>query len=83
MPTTPNASEPGEHAPYLRVVRGDATPEEIAALTAVLTVRTAQTAHEGTAADGGPHSGWRDRSRLLRAPLRPGPSAWRAAYHPG
>jgi Acyl-CoA carboxylase epsilon subunit len=65
--------------PVLRVVRGDATPEEIAALVAVLLSR----------AGGGdlarrPHhqvmrsrSAWSDRSRQLRGPLRPGPGAWR------
>ena len=68
---------PGE--PALRVIRGDATPEEIAALVAVLLSRPA---------DAGPPprpapSAWADRSRLLRRPLFPGPGAWRRSGLPG
>jgi len=38
MPRTADDDQPGAR-PLLRVVRGDATPEEIAALVAVLAVR--------------------------------------------
>ena len=61
--------------PPLRLVRGDASPEEIAALFAVL-----------SAASGGdeapaprPTSAWTSRERLVRRPLTPGPGAWRAS----
>jgi hypothetical protein len=64
--------------PVLRVVRGDATPEEIAALVAVLLSRTAA----GEAARRAP-SAWADRSRQLRRPLVPGPDAWRRSALPG
>ena len=68
-----------ERRPVLRVVRGDATPEEIAALVAVLLTRPAE--------DGGPPrrvpSAWSDRSRLLRRPLFPAPDAWRRSALPG
>ena len=60
--------------PSLRVVRGDATPEEIAALVAVLAARG-----DGEAGSQ-PRSVkniWSDRSRLLRRPLATGPGAWR------
>ncbi|RCV48413.1 acyl-CoA carboxylase subunit epsilon [Marinitenerispora sediminis] len=69
-------SRPGAH---LRVVRGDPTPEEVAALVAVLTARAraARAAREAAAAPR--RSAWRDPSRLLRAPLRPGPDAWRTS----
>jgi Acyl-CoA carboxylase epsilon subunit len=64
----------------LRVVRGDATPEEIAAVVAVLLSRAA-------AADEPPSrpapSAWADRSRQLRRPLHPGPDAWRRSALPG
>lgn len=70
----------GTDQPRLRVVRGDATPEEIAALVTALGART-RAAH--TAATGVPRSGpvsrWADRSRQLRRPLPQGPDAWRAA----
>jgi hypothetical protein len=66
-------SAPGQ--PPLRLVRGDASPEEIAALFAVL-----------SAASGGeeapaprPTSAWASRARLVRRPLIPGPGAWRAS----
>ena len=66
--------------PVLRVVRGDATPEEIAALVAVLMSRPAS----GAGAPARPaHSAWSDRSRLLGRPLHPGPGAWRRSALPG
>jgi hypothetical protein len=66
--------------PLLRVIRGDATPEEIAALVAVLAARGGD-----DDAPGPPRSvknGWSDRSRLLRRPLSPGPGAWRGSGLP-
>ncbi len=76
--------------PLLRVIRGNATAAETAALIAALAVSRATaaraaaggTAASGTAAGGGTMSGWRDRARLLRAPLRHGPGAWRASALP-
>lgn len=73
-----------ENKPFLRVVRGDPTPEEVAALVAVLTARAAA-AREGAGERRA--SRWADRSRLLRGPaaeaLRPrGPGAWRASGLP-
>ena len=67
--------------PVLRVIRGDATPEEIAAVLAVLLSRAA-------ASDAPPParpvpSAWSDRSRLTRRPLFPGPDAWRRSALPG
>jgi hypothetical protein len=73
--------------PFLQVVRGDATAEEIAALVAVLTAR-AQVGAEGPASDGGRVvSRWADRSRMVRGPVgeaaRPrGAGAWRASTLP-
>jgi hypothetical protein len=66
--------------PVLRVVRGDATPEEIAAVLAVLLSRAAPS--EGDAPRPVP-SAWADRSRQLRRPLFPGPDAWRRSALPG
>jgi Acyl-CoA carboxylase epsilon subunit len=61
--------------PLLRVVRGDPSPEELAALVAVLTGRGGPAGPEP-----GPRSRWADRSVLLRPSLpTPGPGAWHAA----
>lgn len=74
--------------PFLRVVRGDPGPEEIAALVAVLTAR-AQAAAAARADEVGAArpSRWADRSRLVRDTfaneIRPrGPGAWRASALP-
>jgi Acyl-CoA carboxylase epsilon subunit len=68
--------------PFLRVVRGEPTAEEIAALVAALT--TAHAPRAGAAPGGRSHRGslWADRSRLVRRPLAPGPGAWRASAFP-
>jgi len=69
----------------LRVVRGIPTAEELAALTAVLSalqtrsILNASAAHPPSQPRG---SGWRDRSALIGAPLRPGPGAWRRSARP-
>jgi hypothetical protein len=60
-----------ENTPLLRVVRGEATPEEIAALVAVLTAR-AQGAGDAPAPR---RSAW--ATPVLRRPLTPGSGAWR------
>jgi Acyl-CoA carboxylase epsilon subunit len=65
--------------PVLRVVRGDATPEEIAAVVAVLLSRPALDSPPPRRAP----SAWADRSRQLRGPLFPGPDAWRRSALPG
>jgi hypothetical protein len=63
--------------PRLRVVRGEPSEEELAALTAVV---LAVSAGEG---DNPPPSArpsaWADRSVLLRRAPHPGPGAWRAS----
>jgi Acyl-CoA carboxylase epsilon subunit len=62
--------------PLLRIVRGDATPEEIAALVAVLTAR-AESAADTRAPS---RSAWADP--VLRQPLPHGPSGWRRSALP-
>ncbi|WP_017538592.1 MULTISPECIES: acyl-CoA carboxylase subunit epsilon [Nocardiopsis] len=76
---------PAPDGPHLSVVRGDPSAEEVAALVAVLTARAraAQAARAAAEAAPGPRSAWRDRSRLLRRPVRPGPGAWARSFHPG
>jgi hypothetical protein len=70
--------------PYLQVVRGDATPEEIAALVVTLSALAAARASAGAAAraSAAPASGWTDRSRLLRTPVHPSPGGWRRSALP-
>jgi hypothetical protein len=61
----------------LKIVNQDATPEEIAAIVAVLSTLQAP----GEAPDK-PRSLWAARQRRTRAALRPGPGAWRASALP-
>jgi hypothetical protein len=70
-------TEPAPTEPRLRIVSGDPTPEEIAALTAVLLAR-GDNAPAGTEAP----SQWRSRARNVRPPLTAGPGAWRASGLP-
>ena len=69
-------------APYLRVVHGDATPEEVAALVAALAA--VATARASAAAEDKPKrlSAWTDRSRLLRPAVHPSPGGWRKSALP-
>jgi hypothetical protein len=66
-----------EGRPFLRVVKGDPTPEELAALVAVL------------ASLGGPAAAtprrtpeWNAPRRLHRVPVPHGPGGWRASGLP-
>jgi len=68
--------------PALKVVAGHPSAEELAALivalSAVLAARGGPAGQPGRAA-----SGWADRSRMMNAPLRPEPDAWRRSARPG
>lgn len=63
--------------PILRVVKGDPTPEELAALVAVIAARNAAAAN--AAADAKPRirSAWGEPARMARPPHRHGPDQWR------
>jgi hypothetical protein len=65
-----------DNTPVLRVVRGDATPAEIAVLVAVLAARE----QGGGDAPAPTRSAWADP--MLRRPLVPGPGAWRRSALP-
>jgi hypothetical protein len=66
-----------ERTPLLRVVKGDATPEEIAALVAVV-----------ASLPGGDQAAprrtpeWRVHRRKMRTSYRRGPGGWRASALP-
>jgi len=74
--------QPGR-GPVLEVVRGQPSAEELAALTVVLAAALARLDGAGRGRPGRSASGWASRSRGLRAPLRPGPDAWRRSARPG
>ena len=63
--------------PTLRVVKGDPTDEELAALVTALANRRAPGAPQSERP-----STWAAYWRSVRAPLRHGPSAWRASALP-
>ena len=66
--------------PRLQIVRGDPTPEQIAALVAVLTTRL-QPAGQARSGEASRY-GWSSRSHLMRGPLSRGRGAWRASALP-
>lgn len=66
--------------PVLRLVRGKATREELAAVVAVLVARAAGGPAAAVAAPA--PSRW-SHGVGLRRPLPSGPGAWRAVYAPG
>lgn len=66
-----------EERPRLRLVRGAASPEELAALVAVLSA-----AAEDPEPAGPAPSQWCARDRGLRRALVPGRGAWRASAYP-
>ena len=64
--------------PVLRVVRGEPTAEELAALVAVLGARSAGGAPPPAAA----RSAWSDPAGLVRRPLAHGPGRWTRSSRP-
>ncbi len=75
-------TETGSDAPrpLLRVVRGDPTPEELAALVAVIAARSVATA--GVRPQY-PRSAWGHPASAVRRDHRPGPDGWRRSALPG
>ena len=63
---------------HLRIVKGNPSDEEVAALVAV--VATLGAAEESGSAK--PKSAWSDRRALVRESLPHGPGAWRASGMP-
>jgi acyl-CoA carboxylase epsilon subunit len=70
----------GAERPLLRVVRGEPTPAELAALVSVLAARRVAAARAGGAP---PRSAWGAPAALVRRAIAPGPSAWRRSGLPG
>ena len=74
-----DAGSAPQERPVLRVVSGNPTPEDIAALVAVVAAASAGGGDTGAPAVP---SEWAERSRMLRKPLQPGPHAWWASGLP-
>jgi hypothetical protein len=71
-------SDAEQARPALHIVRGNPTPEEIAALTAVVTVAAA--ASDDSLGSAAARGRWSDPALTHRRPLLPGPGAWRSAH---
>ena len=63
--------------PDIRIVRGNPTPAEVAAVTAVLSGVLEELADERGRELGTGTSAWQRSQRSLRVPLAPGHGAWR------
>ncbi|WP_028635740.1 acyl-CoA carboxylase epsilon subunit [Nocardioides sp. URHA0032] len=70
-------SSPAEQQPFLRVIRGDATPEEVAAVVAVLAALRAP-----AAAPARVRPEWNAPHRVVRRTLPHGPGGWRSSGLP-
>jgi hypothetical protein len=70
--------------PLIRVVKGDPTPAEFAALVAVISAKlnSAPAAEPDDSAAWHAAPRWSAYWRSTRQPLRPGPGAWRASALP-
>ncbi|MBH5135202.1 acyl-CoA carboxylase subunit epsilon [Streptomyces sp. PU10] len=66
----------------IKVVRGNPTPEELAAALTVVRARAATAAAEPSTTDR-PHDAWSDPSRIATHRLpHPGPTTWGRTYWP-
>lgn len=67
----------------LRVEGGSPTPEELAAVVAVLTAAVADANEQTTKALGQPKTSWNRSNAMLRGALKPGFGQWTASTRPG
>ncbi|RYZ32571.1 MAG: acyl-CoA carboxylase subunit epsilon [Propionibacteriaceae bacterium] len=74
---TTSETTPEPAKPLLRVVKGDLTAEELAALVAVVQARCAASAAAAAGQVRKPRSEWGHPARAARTPLRVGPDQWR------
>jgi hypothetical protein len=74
--------EPVETAPLLRIVKGDPTPEQVAALVTVVSAMAAGAAEAASRRER-PAPAWAAHHRKHRPPHRPGPGAWRLGAREG
>jgi len=60
----------------IRIVSSNVTPEEIAAVTAVVRAALVEAAEHASSDESAPRSGWARSQRPIRQPMNPGPGAW-------
>jgi len=77
--TEPDEPTPEERRAAFRIVRGEPTDEEVAALTVVLAAAAASAV---TTAPAAVRDRWSDPAARLRMPPRPGPGAWKTSTWP-
>jgi hypothetical protein len=77
---TPYGDGQDTSRPVFKVISGDASAEEIAAVLTALTSAARPAPRPSAPARG--TSAWADRPAMLRRPLRPGPDGWRASSRP-
>jgi len=69
--------------PYLTIVKGDASAEEIAALVTALAAVAAARSGGAVGSEPGPvRDNWSARARLLRSPVHPAADGWRRSALP-
>jgi hypothetical protein len=67
----------------LRVEGGGPTPEELAAVVAVLSAAVAEAQEQAAKAVGQPKSSWNRSGTMLRGAVTPGFGQWTASTRPG
>jgi hypothetical protein len=69
--------------PFLQLVNGDASAEEIAALVAALAaVAAARSSDAGESEPGPVRNNWNAKARLMRSPVYPAAGGWRRSALP-
>ena len=76
-------SEIEELQAALRVVRGNPTPEELAAVVAILEQMRVEEQSHGVRVAKTAHSTWARNASSLRGEIAPGPMQWQAAFRRG
>jgi hypothetical protein len=67
----------------LKVISGNPSPEELAAVVAILEAAHAEQITEGKKMVKKPASSWNRNTSIFRNDLTPGFGQWRAQYRPG
>jgi len=67
---------------FLRVIRGDASAEEIAALVAALTAVAARSNGVDESEHRPVRNEWNGKARLMRSRVHPSPAGWRRSALP-
>ncbi len=65
------------HGVDVRLLRGSPTPDEIAAVTAVLTSAVVEEASHSEAVPSDGPSAWQRSQKAVRSPVTAGPGRWR------